>query len=183
LEFDDKYQFLLEFFPGHYIFSRYREIYRNIIKIINAQHFEEDVRIDRESLKMVVLDYFTDIVRLKQFQKIDLVNDQKKWAYMMYWFLRRHPVQILTEHHTIYDVNELVAIGLFFPRILRQVGINIKACQGDKVYIDFFNLLFYNLKYRTYTQSSLELMFDAFISGYKIAGSPPSAAPLSTTKM
>jgi hypothetical protein len=122
---------------------------------------------------MAVLDFYTDLARLKEFHNIKNPNPQKRHSYMMYWFLRRHPIQILEEVKPSYDINELVSISIFFPRVLRHVVSDLKICCKNDDYDKFFNLLFYNVKYRTYTKKTLELAFSAFASGYKIAQGVP----------
>jgi hypothetical protein len=118
---------------------------------------------------MAVIDYFTDIARLKDFQDIERANVDKIYGYELYWFLRRHPVQLRENVPDNFDINEKVAIGVFLPRILAEAGMlyskeiqNEKFKERLKVFID---LLFYNLKYRTYTQQSLELMIESFLCG------------------
>jgi hypothetical protein len=87
----------------------------------------------------------------------------------MFWFLRRHPVQICKSFPDGFDINEKVAIAIFIPKILREAGID---CHKMNQYIDkealhrFINNVFYHLKYRSYTQQSLELMIEAFFFGY-----------------
>jgi hypothetical protein len=88
----------------------------------------------------------------------------KIYGYQLYWFLRRHPVQIIQNFPKNFDINEKVAIALFFPQILKEAGINPAEPPGEVGY-DFVNLLFYNMKYRICTQQSLELMIGAFFSG------------------
>lgn len=71
-----------------------------------------------------------------------------------------------------FAINEKVAILLFIPKILRDTGFEYtKASENPStkaVIGEFANLLFYNLKYRTFTQKSLELMFEDFSCGRAI---------------
>jgi hypothetical protein len=161
---DDHYQFLLKYFPDNVIFIRFRTLLSEVITILKKIDIADKVRIDIESFKMIILDYFTDIARLKDFQNIEHTNVQKIYGYELYWFLRRHPIQIVHNFPRNFDINEKVAIALFLPKILKEAGID-PAKPSGKTGRNFINLLFYNLKYRTYTQQSLELMFDAFSSG------------------
>jgi hypothetical protein len=87
----------------------------------------------------------------------------------LYWFLRRKPIQIIEPIPDNFDINEKVAIGIFFPKILIEAGISYtketknEALRGRLA--AFVNLLFYNLKHRTYTPQSLEIVIDAFLCG------------------
>jgi hypothetical protein len=163
---DDHYLFLLEYFPDNIIFIRFRTLLSEVIAILEKMNITDKVRIDIESFKMMILDYFTDIARLKDFQNIEHVNVQKIYGYELYWFLRRHPIQIVQDSPGTFDINEKVAIALFLPKILKEAGID-PVKPSSKIGCSFINLLFYNLKYRTYTQRSLELMIDAFLSGHQ----------------
>jgi hypothetical protein len=160
---DDHYHFLLEYFPDNVIFIRFRTLLSEVIAILKKMDITDKVRIDIESFKMMILDYFTDIARLKDFQNIEHTNVQKIYGYQLYWFLRRHPIQIVQNFPKNFDINEKVAIALFLPKILKEAGINPARPSGEAEY-HFINLLFYNLKYRTYTPQSLELMIEAFFS-------------------
>jgi hypothetical protein len=160
---DEHYRFLLDYFPDNIVFIRFKTLLSEVVAVLKKQDIMDKVRIDMESLKMVVLDYFTDIARLKDFQNIAHVNVKKIYGYELFWFLRRHPIQIVQEFPDNFDINERVAIALFLPKILVEVGLDLK--NSGKAGRDFINLLFYNMKYRIYTQQSFELMFEAFRAG------------------
>jgi hypothetical protein len=169
---DEHYQFLLEYFPGNIMFLRFKTLWYEVVKIVKSKKLEEKIRIDEESFQMMVLDYFTDIARVRYFQQIDHANVNKIYGYQLYWFLRRHPIQIVQSVPDNFDINEKVAIALFLPKILRDTGIEYSKASQDSLYktelSDFVNLLFYNFKYRTYTQQSLELMIKAFSCSHLI---------------
>jgi hypothetical protein len=166
---DKHYQFLLKYFPANKIHIRYSSLWADTVKVIETAGLESIVRIDEESFQMAIIDYFTDIARLKDFQDIERVNVDKIYGYEMFWFLRRHPIQLLEDTPVHFDINEKIALGVFLPRILAEAGLPYTVDDQNedfrkrlKLLID---LLFYNLKFRTYTQQSLELMIEAFICG------------------
>jgi hypothetical protein len=64
-----------------------------------------------------------------------------------------------------FDINAKVGIAMLMPKILAEAGIKRTAVKGKAQMNDFVNLLFYNLKYRTYTPQSLELMIEALLCG------------------
>ena len=166
---DTRYQFLLEYFPANKIHMRYKALWADVVKVVESFGLENKVRIDEESFQMVIIDYFTDIARLKDFQDIKRVNVDKIYGYELFWFLRRHPIQLLEGTLNNFDINEKVALGVFIPRILAESGLPYDLKSQNKEFRDrlkpFIDLLFYNFKHRTYTQQSLELMIDAFLSG------------------
>ena len=172
---DEHYQFLLEYFPANKIFIRFKTLWTDAIRVIEETGIEDKCYIHEESFQMAVIDYFADMARLKDFQDIKRTNVDKIYGYELYWFLRRHPVQLREGVPDNFDINEKVAIGVFLPRILAEAGMpyskeiqNEKFKERLKVFID---LLFYNLKYRSYSQQSLELMIEAFLCGSDCARS------------
>jgi len=164
---DEHYQFLLKYFPANKISIRFNALWADTVRVIENTGFEDKLRIDEESFQMAIIDYFTDIARLKDFQDIERANVDKIYGYELYWFLRRHPIQIIEEIPDNFDINEKVAIGVFLPRILAEAGMPYsEEGQNDEFRVRlkaFIDLLFYNLKYRSYTQQSLELMIEAFL--------------------
>jgi hypothetical protein len=172
---DEHYKFLLEYFPANIISLRFEKLWQDMVLVLEKSGVEDKVRIDEESFQMAVIDYFTDIFRLKAFQNIERVNVSKIYGYEMYWFLRRRPIHIISSISNSFDINEKVVIGIFFPRLLAEAGIPYsKDAQNETLrerLNGFINLLFYNFKYRTYTQQSLELLIEAFLCGCSCARS------------
>jgi hypothetical protein len=167
---DEHYRFLLSEFPGNTVHARFKTLFFEVKRIVRTGRLESSVRIDEESLQMAVIDYFTDISRLKEFQAIKKANVNKIYGYALYWFLRRHPVQIVMPTPENFDINEKVALAVFLPKILVEAGMPYtKSKPQEEVFRarlnSFANLLFYNFKYRVYTQQSLELAIEAFLCG------------------
>jgi hypothetical protein len=162
------YEFLQEYFPTSKIIKRFEVLLTEIFDTIKALQIEYYVDVSKESVEMFVLDYFSDIARVKHFHNIKQVNRQKIYAYEMFWFLRRHPVQICKPFPDGFDVNEKVAIAIFVPKILREAGIVYSKTNqhiNKDALLNFMNHIFYHSKYRNYTQQSLELMIEAFLFG------------------
>jgi hypothetical protein len=167
MEFDERYKFLAFYFTGRRIVERFRNLYDKTHEILKAMKVEDSVRIDREAFQNFILDYFTDILRVKMFQNIEHANVNKIYGYEMFWFLRRKPIQTVKEIKSGFDLNEKVALALFTPQFLAEVGLTYATIQNKKLLRDFANLLFYNMKYRIFTQQSFELMIGAFLVGVK----------------
>lgn len=166
---DKHYQFLLDYFPGNKIPLRYSALWTDTQQVIESYNLTDKLRIDEESFQMVIIDYFTDMARLKDFQDIKRTNVDKIYGYELFWFLRRKPIQLIENIPEYYDINEKVALGIFLPRILGEAGIPYTLDKQSNEFSNrlkvFIDLLFYNFKYRTYTQQSLELMIEAFLTG------------------
>jgi hypothetical protein len=166
---DEHYQFLTEYFSVSKLHDRYEALWADSVRVIENTGLEDKLRIDEESFQMLIIDYFSDIARLKDFHGVKLANTDKIYGYELFWFLRRHPIQLLEDIPNYFDINEKVALGVFIPKILAEAGLPChKDEQSDalrKRVGTFINLLFYNFKHRAYTQQSLELMIQAFICG------------------
>lgn len=63
-------------------------------------------------------------------------------------------------------VNEIVCTIMAVVKMHEDVGAKIRG--GDERLAEFVNLLCYNLKYRKFTQQSLELMIEAFYIGVHV---------------
>jgi hypothetical protein len=81
VEFDERYKFLTFHFTGKRIVERFRNLYDKTREILKAMKVEDSVRIDREAFQNFILDYFTDILRVKMFQKIEHTNVNKIYGY------------------------------------------------------------------------------------------------------
>jgi hypothetical protein len=90
----------------------------------------------------------------------------------MYWLLRRRPLHCIVPVKSSLDLNEKVIISIFIPKILIEAGFpynpETQNEKDRKLLYEFINLFFYNLKYRTYSPQSLELMIEAFLCGCNI---------------
>jgi len=166
---DKHYKFLLNYFPGNIIPMRFTALWADTVKVVESYGLEKKLRIDECCFQNVIIDYFTDTARLKDFQDIKRTNVDKIYGYELFWFLRRHPIQLTEDIPDNFDINEKVAIGVFLPRILADAGLPYEEKNQCKEFQErlnvFINLLFYNIKYRSYTQQSLELMIEAFLCG------------------
>lgn len=87
------YSGLLEEFSEDVIRSRYAFLYKECMEFLKSQKLESEVRLDEVLLMHAVLDYFSDVSRLKKFHHIHHINETKVIAYETFWLLRRKPLQ------------------------------------------------------------------------------------------
>ena len=150
--------------------ARFRELLSQMQCILKACHFELFVTVNTDVLGKVIIDYFEDIDRLKEFEEIDRVCVSKIYAHEVYWIMRRKPIQITVPHcpdeRCLY-INELVCAALIVSKMFAEKGI-VPPTENVQM-MTFFNLLYYNLKYRTFTQHSLELAIESFFLGTTIS--------------
>lgn len=161
------YQYIVEKFGEEKVRLRSEWMYNLLDDYIAAEGLTDKVFISRSILKHVLVDYFVDIDRLKDFANIPKANDSKIYAYICYWLLRHKPLQLCAQS----DVQELVFINEeFVTHLLRSYLFaepdNIPIMNNKREEIDsFLNTLLYYFKYREYTAKNIELMILAFSAG------------------
>ncbi|MBO5336765.1 MAG: hypothetical protein J6A94_06490 [Lachnospiraceae bacterium] len=148
--------------------ERFSNLLEQIQEVLVKMGIIDQVLIDTDLLGRAVVDYFEDIDRLKDFENIPRVNVDKIYSYGAFWFLRRHPIQIIdkTIDDRFWYINEKVCIAIMIPKMFAEMGIDLKA--ENQRFKDFLELMYYNFKYRLYTQQSLELMIESFFCGYSV---------------
>ena len=84
-------------------------------EFIRRLHAEDVVVVNTRLLTHAVLDYYSDVSRLKSFHKIQNINDIKDLAYKAHWILKRRPLQISVdsqEDDTLTFINEKFIMSL-----------------------------------------------------------------------
>jgi hypothetical protein len=111
----------------------------------------------------IVLDYFTDIYRIRSFHPIERVNAIKVSAFSTYWVVRKRPIQIVKSIEsdkiihsswTTY-INESFGVAL-----LLSLAFDFSTSRGidtRDTFLDFTDLALYNFIYREFSSKSLEL--------------------------
>ena len=158
-----------EFFNGvnidyKRIAHRYIIILEKIQKFIKKDNIENNVDYSFRLLKAAIVDYFVDIARVKQFHDIEIINSEKIYAYTAYWLLKRKPLQIKIPYDGCEFVNEKFITSYIMSVISAEKNVT-KLWGNNPTMKTFQSLLFYNLKYRSVSQQSLELMIEAFFCG------------------
>ena len=95
------YSDIISEFTEKRIQERFQDFYDAYDDFIKKMHLKKVVRINSYTLWHAVLDYFTDISRLKKFHKIERVNTFKIMAYELSWLIRRKPLQIVVDEDEI----------------------------------------------------------------------------------
>lgn len=159
------YKDVLDNFGEKKISERYDSICELLNGFIKRNKYEGKVIVCASIVNQLIIDYFTDLYRLKEFHHIDLANYIKITAYMSYWLARRKPLQIVED-----DVNDIELafcnenfVLSYIMRFLQNDVINIY--DEDGMYREFVSTLSYTLRYRTLTAQMLELMIEGFMGG------------------
>ena len=142
----------------------YREMQEYLMRCGAANYAQINVKL----LGKAIRDYFEDIERLKSFEGIEKINEAKIYAYEVFWLLRRKPIQIVNSADIpeigLY-LNEFICASMMVSRMYKEARVNIDGIDPNR--IAFIDLLYYNFKYRLYTQKSLELLVEGFFLGCK----------------
>lgn len=162
------YSEILNSFGEEKIEDRYANLYEYLESFIKRHKYEEKVTIANSVLNQVVIDYFADIYRLKNFHHIEAINYIKIHAYTAYWILRRKPLQIIQD-----DVND-VNLAFVNEKFVASYLIQFTRGENDKViileeerqaYLEFVKNLEYFLRYRLVTPQMIETMLEAYMAG------------------
>ena len=89
------YNEILEYFSEETIGDRYRFLYDKLKAYIDDRNLSDRLIVNEHVLQQMLMDYFADIHRLKEFHKIEHTNKAKIIAYEVYWLLRRKPLQAI----------------------------------------------------------------------------------------
>lgn len=167
----EDYKDILKDFGSEVVQSRIDQILEEMKLFLTTYGFDDDVRIDLPSLTHAVMDYFSDIQRLKNYQKIEHVNSAKIKAYETFWILKRHPLSVVcdTDDDKYTFINEKFLVMRLSSYLM---GDNIdKPIVGNNraVFDNFLGVLLYHLKYRDCSAQAMELMILSFEAG-KIFG-------------
>ena len=162
------YSELVDSFGPEKIEARYIALYDYLEAFIKRSKYEDKVSIANSVLNQTVVDYFTDIYRLKEFHKIDHINYIKIHAYTAYWLLRRKPLQIMKDDEEDIElafVNEnfVASYLLQFLTGKYEKVIILEADRQD--YIEFVENMKYFFRYRTITPQMIETMLESYMAG------------------
>lgn len=162
------YEDLLLEFSENVIRSRYAFLHKECNEFLKSLDLENAVRVDEVLLIHAVLDYFSDVSRLKKFHHINHINEIKVIAYESFWLLRRKPLQVIKEDQDS-DFLSFVNEKFVFSRIaafLVEDKMEQALKEADKkAFLNYLDTLYYFLKYRQYDPQMLELMILGFKAG------------------
>lgn len=170
MESDEKqknyFKYLIDEYP---VKQRFKNILKQIQDVIEALGISEFVTVDTDLLGQAILDYFEDIDKLKKFEGIKKVNVDKIYSYETFWLLKRKPIQVISNSSkkNLIFVNEKIFTFIFIVKILAELGIS-RETKNTRL-LSFFELIYYNFKFREYTQKSLETVVSSFFCGYSFS--------------
>lgn len=162
-----KYDELMDTVGQEVIESRIEQVSQEMLDFLQVNNLEQVAYIHQMALTHAIMDYFSDIQRLKDYQQIEHVNEIKIKAYETFWLLKRKPLQLKEqiEDDRLLYVNEKFLLTRLTSFMLDS-EINMPIL-GEKsiAFKNFLNTLYYYLKFRRCDAQSIELMLLAFKAG------------------
>ncbi len=157
--------------------SRFAELQKQVGEFLIASKYislsgeRNHAECNDRILYHVLLDYYSDIQRLKDFHEIEHTKTDKNIAYLAYWILRRKPIQIdnLVEKDKDIFINERFVCYMIVYECLQQKQKKSESLKLDRrsaeKYDKYIDLLLYFLKYREYSAQMIELLVETFKIG------------------
>lgn len=162
------YSELISAFGENKIEKRYSTLYEYLESFIKKHNYTKIVTIAESVLNQVVVDYFADIYRLKEFHKIEHINFLKIHSYTAYWLLKRKPIQIIQDNDEDIElafVNENFVTSYLLQFLYDERDDVIILPEDRQDYIEFVENLKYYLRYRIVTAQMIETMLEAYKAG------------------
>jgi hypothetical protein len=165
------YQHLIDAFGEERIKNRYATLWDYMTEFIARHHYEENLKISKNAFSQMIVDYFVDIDRLKQFHGIERISTTKIYSYTAFWLIKRKPLMIINDNLEDYNLtfaNERFVTG-YLLRCLNNENISTLILDEKKPdYIDFVDNMMYFLQYRVITAQAIETILFAFKAGKAI---------------
>lgn len=161
------YETLVSNIGEEIISNRIAQISQEMKDFLDINKLQDIAKLNDIALVHAVLDYFSDIQRLKDYQHIEHINEYKIKAYETFWLLQRKPLQItaqLEDDKWLY-INEKFLLSRLTSFMLKD-NINTPLVGNrKKAFKNFLDTLYYYLKFRRSDAQALELMLLAFDAG------------------
>lgn len=147
--------------------DRFRQLLDTANTFISEAGYKDYVECNERIMMHVLLDYYDDIYRLKEFHGIEHVRTEKIIAYTVAWIIRRKPLQFKKYPDKERDifVNERFAAFLMINECMSDdTHKYIKPEYRDKL-MEYRDLVFYYMKYRECNPQAIELAIESFKMG------------------
>jgi len=165
---------LIKAFGKNEIKKRWNTLCTQLEEFLAENKLSSAAYVNKLLLANVILDFYYDIKRIKEFHGIKKVNSQKIIAYTAYWLLYRKPIQIINPKpdNLQIDIKELATLNERFVLqfILDHLsesdrGGHILDRSENKGLENFSAMMLYYLQYRFRDAQSLEMIIVSFFAG------------------
>ena len=146
--------------------ERFTELLDTMDQFLQEAGYTDNVKCNERIVLMVLLDYWSDLYRMKDFHLIEKARTEKIFSYLIAWIIKRKPLQFVGDISAEKDVfvNERFCTYLLLNECLLcgQKKIDIKHFDKLNEYVDY---VMYYLKYRECNSQTIELMIRSFEMG------------------
>lgn len=114
------YEDMIEKIGEDRLHEKYTEVLASANHFIEEAGYESHVECNERILFSLILDYYADLFRLKDFHGIEWIRTEKSFAYLIAWIVRRKPLQFVhyTEDEKDIYINERFATFLMLNECL-----------------------------------------------------------------
>ena len=146
--------------------ERFLELLETMDSFLREAGYSENVKCNERIVLRVLLDYWSDIYRMKEFHLIERARTEKIFSYLIAWIIKRKPLQFIGDIGTEKDIfiNERFCTYLLLNECLLCGQKKIDINHFDKL-DEYVNLVMYYFKYRECNSQTLELMIRSFEMG------------------
>jgi len=145
--------------------SRFLLLFNDAEEWIRSRDLNDFVGVSEKVIEDILIDYFSDIIRLKEFHDIELVNDIKVASYTAFWVNKRKPLfykkeplrEDIENNPFLNHINEWFSLMLLLAMVYDQTNQQEPGYKEREKFNAFLETLHYNLTYRIITPQFLEL--------------------------
>lgn len=163
------YDHLIENFGSEVLADRYMFLKKYASKFIEIIDAKDYFHIQPRIINEILVDYFSDIARLKSFHNIERSNPQKVASYTAYWVAKRKPIQFKENVNMdslpadrsaqLSDINEWFSAILFYSMLYdHNAGIFDQSSEDLYSFTNFLKSLNYFFTYRLFNPQALEMI-------------------------
>jgi hypothetical protein len=160
---------ILQEFGEEKLKKRYGMLFDEMVKFLEVNKLQNKAAVNKDILANVMIDYFNDILRLKDFHvDIRKTNSPKVIAYTAYWLLVRKPIQITDDNSQdkcLATLNERFVLKYILDYLSESDRDGHILSRENKGLENFSGLMLYYIIYRTHDAQSLEMIITSFLAG------------------
>ena len=164
-EFRKPEKLIEEFSSKNKKFSeRYSSLLRMMNTFVKEAELSDKVLVNELMLAYALVDYFEDIMRLKEFHHVGHINNVKIVSYTAYWLLNAKPLQVLRNDKQLVYINERFVLS-YILTFLESEEKGAILQRSNRALKAFSEQLLYFLKYRGINAHSIEMSIISFLAG------------------
>ncbi len=156
--------------------TRFNTLYQEMDKFIINSGFSEFLTVNQDLLAMAVLDYFLNMNEIRQFHRINHIEERKKVPYTAYWLLYRKPIQVYNESkyyaNKFATINERFVLLYILDYLSDQLGddhILLQSQSNNRVEA-LIDMLFQLIINGLQSAQSLQSVIDSFLMYLHLQG-------------